>query len=110
MKEEMLMFRPKTDVQRLREFFVQIKGKYPEDYIEVEEAIQLFARYEQGLIHERDAFRKGWEDSFKYAVAKPFWVREEDIDPAALAGNGINYNTMYDLQKAQVPINGVSTV
>jgi hypothetical protein len=96
----MLMFQPPSDVQRLREFFVQIKDKWPEDYIEVEEAIQLFAKYEQSLIQEKDSYKRLWEESFKYSWPQPIMVRNEDIDAAALVGNWITYNSEYNVKKS----------
>jgi len=93
----MLMFQPPSDVQRLREFFVQIKDKWPEDYIEVEEAIQLFAKYEKALIQEKDSYRKLYEESFKYSWPQPILMSKEHCDPSAPIGNwtfynGINYD------------------
>jgi hypothetical protein len=95
----MLMFPPKSDVQKLREYFVQIKDRWPEDYIEVEEAIQLFVEYEKLIIRERDYFKKEWEESFNYRLPQPILVRKEVCDPAALVGNWISYNSEYNLTK-----------
>jgi len=39
-----------TAVRRMREYFVLAKGKYPEDMIEVEEAIQVFVEFEKNLL------------------------------------------------------------
>ena len=99
----MLMFHPPSDVQRLRELFVQIKDKWPEDMIEVEEAIQLFAKYEQALIQEKDYYRRLWEDSFKYSLPQPILMSKERCDPAALCGNWISYNCAYNLTKQPPP-------
>jgi len=76
----MLMFHPPSDIQRLREFFVQIKDKWPEDYIEVEEAIQLFAKYEQSLIQEKDSYKRLWEESFKYSWPQPILMSKGILD------------------------------
>ena len=95
----MLMFPPKSDVQKLREYFVHIKDRWPEDYIEVEEAIQLFVEYEKLIIRERDYFKKEWEESFNYRLPQPILVRKEVCDPAALVGNWISYNSEYNLTK-----------
>jgi hypothetical protein len=96
----MLMFQPPSDVQRLRELFIQIKDKWPEDYIEVEEAIQLFAKYEKALIQEKDSYRKLYEESFKYSWPQPILMSKEHCDPAALVGNWIPYNCAYNLTKS----------
>ena len=77
----MLAFQPKSDVQKLREFFIQIKDKWPEDMIEVEEAIQLFAKYEKQLIAERDTYRKMWEGYFKYSVVPTLIFDNSSCDP-----------------------------
>ena len=83
----MLMFPPKSDVQKLREYFVQIKDRWPEDLIEVEEAIQLFVEYEKWIIRERDYFKKEWEESFNYRLPQPILVPLNKYDPSTIIGN-----------------------